>query len=34
MRGVILAACVLLVMGGAARAESTKPVQRFVCVCC
>ena len=32
MRGVILAACVLLAMGGAAGAESTKPVQRFVCV--
>ena len=32
MRGVILATCVLLAMGGAAKAESTKPVQRFVCV--
>ena len=32
MREVILAACVLLAMGGAAGAESTKPVQRFVCV--
>ena len=32
MRRVILATCVLLAMGGAAEAESTKPVQRFVCV--
>ena len=30
--GVILATCVLLAMGGAAEAESTKPVQRFVYV--
>ena len=32
MRGVILATYVLLAMGGAVGAESTKPVQRFVCV--
>ena len=32
MRGVILAACALLAVGGAAWAESIKPVQRFVCV--
>ena len=32
MRGAILATCVLLAMGGAAMADSVKPVQRFVCV--
>ena len=32
VRGVILAVCMLLAMGGAAMAESTEPVQRFVCV--
>ena len=32
MWGAILATCVLLAMGGAAVAESAKPVQRFVCV--
>ena len=33
VRGVVLATCMLLVaMNAAAEAESTKPVQRFVCV--
>ena len=32
MRGVVLATCMLVAMNAAAEAESTKTVQRFVCV--
>ena len=32
MRGVILATCMLFAVSAATEAESTKPVQRFVCV--